>query len=170
MFDDSLDNKGNNKNDQNSSFFRSSRAASYNQKLVNIAAQGAQTAGADVTVINLADFPMPIFCEDYEAEHGMPESAQQLKALIQSHDGLLIASPEYNSSYTALLKNSIDWVTRPGPTDALKGNPLSGKAASIMVRFGRCPRRLSWFSGVENAAGESWRDCSSQPTSARENS
>ncbi len=117
-------------------FSGSSRTASYNQKLVNIAAQGAQTAGADVTVINLADFPMPIFCEDYEAEHGMPESAQQLKALIQSHDGLLIASPEYNSSYTALLKNSIDWVTRPGPTDALKGNPLSGKAASIMACSG----------------------------------
>lgn len=117
-------------------FSGSSRQQSYNQSLVGIAANGAVQAGAEVTVISLADFPMPLFCEDYEAENGMPESAQQLKALIQSHHGLLIASPEYNSSYSALLKNSIDWVTRPGPTEALKGNPLNGKAASIMACSG----------------------------------
>lgn len=114
-------------------FSGSSRQQSFNQKLVSVAAAGAKDAGADVTVISLADFPMPLFCEDYEAANGMPEAAQKLKALIQSSDGLLIASPEYNSSYSALLKNSIDWVTRPGPTEALKGNPLAGKAASIMA-------------------------------------
>jgi len=94
-------------------FSGSARKESFNQKLVSIAAAGAEEAGASVTLISLADFPMPLFNEDLEAESGLPENAWRLRQLFLQHDGLLISCPEYNSSITPLLKNTIDWVSRP---------------------------------------------------------
>src|SRR6266850_6331625 len=96
-------------------FAGSTRRESINKKLVAIAARGAREAGAEVTLIELKDFPLPLFDQDLEAEQGMPENGKQLKKLFIDHDGLLIASPEYNSSITAVLKNAIDWVSRPAP-------------------------------------------------------
>ena len=93
-------------------FSGSARTESYNQKLVQIAAKGAGQAGAEVTVVNLADYPMPIFNQDLEKAEGMPKPAQALKALFAAHDGFLIASPEYNSAFSPLLKNALDWVSR----------------------------------------------------------
>lgn len=93
-------------------FSGSARNGSYNQKLVQIAANGAQQAGAKVTVINLADYTMPIFSEEFEKAEGLPQPAKALKALFIEHDGFLIASPEYNSAFSPLLKNAIDWVSR----------------------------------------------------------
>ena len=93
-------------------FSGSTRRNSYNQAVVECAAQAAKDAGAEVTVINLADYAMPIFNEDEEAEYGIPERAQAFKQLRIEHDGILIASPEYNSSYPAVLKNAIDWASR----------------------------------------------------------
>lgn len=93
-------------------FSGSTRRHSYNQAVVECAAQAAKDAGAEVTVINLADYAMPIFNEDEEAEYGIPERAQAFKQLMIEHDGILIASPEYNSSYPAVLKNAIDWASR----------------------------------------------------------
>ncbi len=93
-------------------FSGSARKESYNQKLVRIAAQGAKKAGVETTVIDLADFPMPIFNQDFEAEHGLPEPAKAFKQLLIQHDGFLIASPEYNSAFSPLLKNAIDWASR----------------------------------------------------------
>ena len=93
-------------------FSGSTRRNSYNQAVVECAAQAAKDAGAEVTVINLADYAMPIFNEDEEAEYGIPERAQAFKQLMIEHDGILIASPEYNSSYPAVLKNAIDWASR----------------------------------------------------------
>ncbi len=87
------------------------RRDSFNQKLVRIAAAGAAAAGADVTVIDLADYQLPLFNEDLERE-ATPENATKLKQLFLDHDGLLISSPEYNSSITPLLKNTMDWVSR----------------------------------------------------------
>lgn len=111
-------------------FAGSLRAGSYNKQLVKIAAQGAQSAGAEVTVIDLRDFPLPIFDEDLEAA-GTPLNANRLKTLMLDHQGLLIASPEYNSSFSAALKNVIDWVSRPIP-----GKPrlacYVGKIAGVM--------------------------------------
>src|SRR5258708_7225964 len=98
-------------------FAASTRRESFNKKLVAIAAQGARDAGAEVTLIDLKDFPLPLFDQDLEAEHGMPENGKELKRLFIDHDGLLIASPEYNSSITAVLKNAIDWVSRPAPDE-----------------------------------------------------
>lgn len=93
-------------------FSGSLRVGSYNTKLVQLAAEGARKAGAEVTFIELRDYPLPVFDEDLEAA-GPPENALKLKELMLSHDGVLISSPEYNSSITAALKNAIDWISRP---------------------------------------------------------
>lgn len=95
-------------------FAGSLRAGSYNKQLVRIAADGARLAGAEVTVIDLRDFPLPVFDEDLEAQ-GTPENALKLKQLMFEHQGLLISSAEYNSSLSAVLKNTIDWISRPIP-------------------------------------------------------
>lgn len=112
-------------------FAGSLRKDSYNKKLVRIAAAAARSAGAEVTIIDLKDYPLPVFDEDLEREAGAPENARRLKQLFVEHDGFLIAAPEYNSSITAVLKNTIDWVSRPVPGEP----PLRGfrdKVASLM--------------------------------------
>jgi chromate reductase len=96
-------------------FAGSSRRDSFNKKLVKIAAEGARLAGAEVTYVDFKDLPMPLFDEDLEAEQGIPENVKTFKALMKAHQGLLIACPEYNSSITPLLKNAIDWASRPEP-------------------------------------------------------
>src|SRR3954447_11749610 len=112
-------------------FAGSLRRESYNKKLVPIAAKAVRDAGAEVTLIDLEDFPLPLFDQDLEAGQGMPENGAKLKQLFIDHDGLLVASPEYNSSVTAVLKNAIDWVSRPAP-----GEPplvaFKGKVATLM--------------------------------------
>lgn len=112
-------------------FAGSLRKESYNKKLVRIAAAAARNAGAEVTLIDLKDFPLPIFDEDLETAQGMPEHGQRLKQLMIEHDGFLISAPEYNSSITGALKNAIDWASRPAP-----GEPrlvaFQGKAAALM--------------------------------------
>lgn len=113
-------------------FAGSARKASFNKKILKIAAQGAIDAGAKVTIVDLADFALPIFNEDLEASAGIPELAQQFKQMLMDHDGFLIASPEYNSAYSALLKNTIDWASRRAEGE----KPLqafSGKVAGIMA-------------------------------------
>lgn len=114
-------------------FSGSLRAASFNQKLATLATAAAREAGADVTLISLRDFRMPIFDEDLEAAEGMPDAAKQLKALFASHDGLIIASPEYNSTISAALKNAIDWVSRATTPDEAPLSVLRGKTAVILA-------------------------------------
>ena len=114
-------------------FGGSLRKDSYNQKLAAIAAEGAREAGAEVTLISLRDFPMPLFDQDLEAEQGMPAEAKHLKELFLSHQGLLIASPEYNSGYSAALKNAIDWVSRSETSDEPALSTLAGKSAVLMA-------------------------------------
>lgn len=112
-------------------FSGSARTDSFNQRLVEVAARAAEEAGADVTLINLRDFPLPLFDEDLERNNGAPENVTKLKQLFLDHDGLLISCPEYNSSITPLLKNTIDWVSRP-----VEGEPrlaaYQNKVASLM--------------------------------------
>jgi len=112
-------------------FAGSTREASYNKKLVKIAAQGAKAAGAEGTYIDLRDLPMPIYDEDLEAQEGIPENARKFKELLKAHQGLLIAAPEYNSSITAVLKNAIDWASRPEPGEPMLA-AFTGKVAAIM--------------------------------------
>lgn len=113
-------------------FSGSARKDSFNQKLVAIAAEGAREAGADVTLINLKDYPMPLYDGDLEAKDGLPEYALKFKALLASHDALLIASPEYNSAFSPLLKNAIDWASRPTEENELMVSAYRGKVAGIM--------------------------------------
>ena len=112
-------------------FAGSLRSESFNKKLVPIAARVARDAGAEVTLLDLKDFPLPLFDQDLEAGQGMPENGTRLKKIVTDHDGLLVASPEYNSSVTAVLKNVIDWVSRSAP-----GEPplvaFQGKVATLM--------------------------------------
>jgi chromate reductase len=103
----------------------SSRRGSLNQKLLDQAALGARAAGVEVTSIRLSDFELPIYDADWEAEYGLPKGAQELKALLADYQGLLIATPEHNGGYTALLKNVLDWMSRPN------GFP-SGKVAALV--------------------------------------
>ncbi len=112
-------------------FGGSLRRDSFNQKLVTIAAQGAREAGAEVTLIALRDFPMPIFDQEIEDATGMPAEAKKLKQLFREHHGLLIASPEYNSSITAALKNAIDWVSRTETDDEPSLVAFTGKTAVL---------------------------------------
>lgn len=112
-------------------FGGSLRRDSFNQKLAAIAAEGAREAGAEVTLIALRDFPLPVFDQDLEDASGKPEAAARLKAIFREHDGLIIASPEYNSSITAALKNAIDWVSRVDSDDEPPLSALSGKTAVL---------------------------------------
>ena len=125
-------------------FSGSARRDSYNQMLVRIAAYGAKAAGATTTVVDLQDYPLPIFNEDLEQEDGPPENAVKLKQLFLAHDGLLIASPEYNSSISPLLKNAIDWVSRPS-----EGEPrLAAYQNKTAVLMSTSPGALGGLRGL----------------------
>ncbi|MEW6120616.1 MAG: NAD(P)H-dependent oxidoreductase [Pseudomonadota bacterium] len=93
-------------------FAGSLRRDSWNRKLIGVATEATRAAGGEVTLLDLADYPLPLMDEDLEAREGLPDNAQRLKALFKAHDALLIASPEYNSSIPPLLKNTLDWVSR----------------------------------------------------------
>lgn len=93
-------------------FAGSTREASYNKKLARLAQHIASANGVDGVFIDLKDFPMPIYNGDLEAEQGPPQEARAFRALLEEYQGVFIASPEYNSSVTPLLKNTLDWVTR----------------------------------------------------------
>jgi len=113
-------------------FAGSTRNQSVNKKLVKVAMQVAQDAGAEVTYIDLKDLPMPLYDGDLEAEQGLPDNAKKFKELLKSHDAMLISCPEYNSSITPVLKNAIDWASRPQEGE----KPLvcfTGKVAGLMA-------------------------------------
>lgn len=113
-------------------FAGSTRKDSFNKKLVRIAARAAEAAGAAVTVLDLRDYPMPLYDGDLEAAEGLPEHARRFKQVLIEHDAFLISAPEYNSSITAVLKNAIDWASR-----AAGGEPalvaFQGKVAGLMA-------------------------------------
>ncbi|MBX3484871.1 NADPH-dependent FMN reductase [Phenylobacterium sp.] len=110
----------------------STRTGSLNQALVDLAAAEARARGAEVTAVNLKAFALPLYDGDVEAG-AFPEAARELKALFRAHHGFLIASPEYNGGVSGVLKNAIDWVSRP--TDGENIVALSayrGKVAGLM--------------------------------------
>ncbi len=110
-------------------FSGSSRLGSVNQRVLDIAAKGAMAAGASITALRLSDLDLPIYDGDMETG-GLPPGACRLKEMIAAHDALLIASPDYNGGYTPLLKNALDWASRPGTT--LGPNVFSGKLAAVV--------------------------------------
>jgi NAD(P)H-dependent FMN reductase len=125
-------------------FAGSVRRDSFNKKLARIAADGARGAGAEVALIDLRDYMLPVFDQDYERESGTPENARRLKALFLASDGLLIASPEYNSSITPLLKNTIDWVSRPQPGEP----PLAAYTGKVAGLVSASPGALGGLRGL----------------------
>jgi chromate reductase len=125
-------------------FAGSLRKGSYNKQLVRVAARFARETGAEVTELDLADHPLPIFDEDLETRDGVHPTAMKLKALFREHDAFLISSPEYNSSLSAALKNVIDWLSRP-----VAGEPplacFKGKTAAL---FAASPGALGGLRGL----------------------
>ncbi len=116
-------------------FAGSIRSGSYNARLAALAAKALTEAEADVTLISLADYPMPLYDGNLEAASGPPENAFKLKRLMGLQHGVFIASPEYNASITPLLKNTLDWVSRvregkERPLAAYKGRAFALGAAS----------------------------------------
>jgi len=93
-------------------FAGSTRADSYNKKLIKEAAEILSQMGTTVTVIDLIDYPMPFYDADLEAKQGMPKHAKSFRDLLINSDAIIISSPEYNSSLSAVLKNAIDWASR----------------------------------------------------------
>lgn len=113
-------------------FAGSTRTASFNKQLSRFAAEVARTSGAEVTWIDLRDYALPLFDGDLEDRDGLPENARKLKALFREQDGFIIASPEYNSSITAVLKNTIDWISRAESDDEPPLVAFRGKAAALL--------------------------------------
>ncbi len=109
----------------------SARKDSLNKKLALAASKIATELGVEATFIDLADFDMPLYNGDWEEENGLPESAKKLKQIFIAHDGFFIASPEYNSGYSALLKNAIDWISRQESKDEPGLIAFKGKVAAI---------------------------------------
>ena len=89
----------------------SAREKSWNKRLARLGATIAEANGIASAFADLGDYPMPIYCGDIETKDGAPENARKLKALMKVHSGIFIASPEYNASFSPLLKNAIDWVS-----------------------------------------------------------
>lgn len=93
-------------------FAGSTRRESFNRRLLRAAVEAAEASGLGVDHVELSDYPIPIFNQDLEAEHGQDPHATRLRRKLQACDGLLLASPEYNGSVTPLMKNVIDWLSR----------------------------------------------------------
>ena len=116
-------------------FAGSTRAQSFNRQLANVAAGIATQAGAEVTLLELASLDIPLYNADLEAR-GTPPDVIRLKQLLFAHPGWVICSPEYNGSYTALLKNTIDWASSPVKGDATWGQgtkPFVGKVVGLLA-------------------------------------
>ncbi|MEM6884367.1 MAG: NAD(P)H-dependent oxidoreductase [Verrucomicrobiota bacterium] len=114
-------------------FAGSARQDSCNKKLIRFAASLVDAELAEITVIDLADYPLPLFDQDLEAAGGLPENAKKLKALMREHHALLISSPEYNSGITPLQKNVIDWCSRPESDDEPPLDCYNGKVVGLMA-------------------------------------
>lgn len=126
-------------------FAGSLRKDSFNRRLARHAAAMLKNAGAIVKHIDLADYPLPIYDGDIEAGTGLPENAKKLKAMFNEADAFFIASPEYNSSVSAVLKNTIDWVSRKQSLDEPGLRDFTGKVAALVAAS---PGALSGIRGL----------------------
>ena len=112
------------------------RSGSLNARLAAVAALELAQMGADVTSVSLSDFPLPIYDGDLQAKSGVPKHAVNLKRMIGAHHGVLIVTPEYNSSVPALVKNTIDWVSRVQDPHEARGEVFSGRVFAIAAASG----------------------------------
>jgi NAD(P)H-dependent FMN reductase len=123
-------------------FAGSIRTGAWSGLTADAAARELAALGASVTRISLADYPMPIMDEDLQREQGIPKYAMALGRMIAGHDGMLIASPEYNASIPPLLKNAIDWVSRISEDEGKPLKPYAGKVAAL------CSSSTGKFAGI----------------------
>jgi chromate reductase len=107
------------------------RTGSLNAKLAAAAGYELAQLGAEVTRISLGDFPLPIYDGDLQTKSGVPKNAINLKRMMSAHHGVLIVTPEYNSSVPALVKNTIDWVTRVQDAHETRGQVFRERAFAI---------------------------------------
>ena len=112
------------------------RSGSLNAKLAAVAAHALALEGAEVTRISLSDFPLPIYDGDLQAKSGVPKHAVNLKRMMAAHHGVLIVTPEYNSSVPALVKNTIDWVSRVQDPQEARGQVFRDRAFAIAAASG----------------------------------
>jgi len=113
-------------------FAGSIRGDSYHRKLARAAVASLESAGSDATFVDLKDYPMPFYDGDVETTEGMPQTAKAFKEMLKRHDAFVIASPEYNGSFPALLKNVIDWTSRPEPGEKPPA-VYRGKTAAVLA-------------------------------------
>jgi chromate reductase len=125
-------------------FAGSTRAGSYNKKLIKVAITGAEAAGAQVTYLDLRDLDLRLYDGDFEDSMGLPPGGRKLKDLLLSHDGIMISSPEYNSSISGVLKNAIDWASRPVPGE----RPLEAFDGKVAVLMSASPGALGGLRGL----------------------
>lgn len=126
-------------------FAGSLRTDSWNKKLVKLAAAAAQKAGAEVTLVNLKDYPMPIYDGDIETANGLPDNAKKFKKLMIESDGFLISAPEYNSSITGVLKNTLDWASR---VETKEEPPLVAFKGKVVALMSASPGALGGLRGL----------------------
>jgi chromate reductase, NAD(P)H dehydrogenase (quinone) len=112
------------------------RTGSLNTKLAATIALELAQAGAEVTRISLSDFPLPIYDGDLQAKSGVPKNAVNLKRMMGIHHGVLIVTPEYNSSVPALVKNTIDWISRVQDPHETRGQVFRDRAFAIAAASG----------------------------------
>ena len=151
----------------------SARRESFNKQLARVAAARVSVLGGAGVFLDLADYRLPLYDGDLETANGVPDLALALGEQVASADGLLIASPEYNGSYPALLKNTIDWLTRidrriwARPTALLSASPGpgGGRRGLVLLRLALghmhmplLDRQFSLPSAREALAGDALRD------------
>ena len=113
-------------------FAGATRTQSWNKKLIRVAVRAAEEAGGEVTLIDLRDYPMPLYDGDLEQSEGQPHKARELKTLMVANHAFLLSCPEYNSSISGVLKNTIDWISRPQP-DEPRYVAFKGKVAGLLA-------------------------------------
>lgn len=114
-------------------FSGSARRESVNKKFIAVGARAIESAGGEVTLVDMADYDAPLYNGDLEAESGLPDAMKQFKALMKSHDGFLISSPEYNGFFPALIKNTFDWCTRAEEEGEDGMASTTGKFVALMA-------------------------------------
>ena len=112
------------------------RSGSLNARLAAAIAHELAQSGAEVTRISLSDFPLPIYDGDLQAKSGVPKHAVNLKRMIGAHHGVLIVTPEYNSSVPALVKNTIDWISRVQDPHETRGQVFRERVFAIAAASG----------------------------------
>lgn len=114
-------------------FSGSIRKASFNTRLARVVTDSLKHCGSEPTLLSLADYPMPLYNGDLEDAEGLPEAAKAFKQQMIDHDGFVICSPEYNSAFSPLLKNALDWASRTEPEESSTLRAFRGKHAALLA-------------------------------------